>query len=260
MGADPVDLPGQYAQYASVEFSTTSITIQPGESASFTANFTPSIDTPDKYLPVYGGFIKVTSSEDEFTITYIGQPYSRQKADYIDATNNTGLQTPLILNSNALGTPIRDIGVFDFNLTGDGYPYLEWITLQSIQYFRIEMLPYNTTFVPDFYGFIFNESNPYGVPDSALPLVYPDLSLITTIGNVSSFGINKDSANNIRPAGFLWALEPQLFDESGDSSTGVPAGDYRALLRVLRWDANATEAESYQTWLSPIIRIVSGGD
>ena len=32
------------------------------------------------------------------------------------------------------------------------------------------------------------------------------------------------------------------------------AGDYRPLLRSLRWGGNATDADDYESWLGPVIR------
>jgi hypothetical protein len=64
-------LRGMYASYATVKFSATSITIKAGQTAKFTANFTPPTDIADRYLPVYSGMIKVKNNNDAFTITYL---------------------------------------------------------------------------------------------------------------------------------------------------------------------------------------------
>ncbi|KAL5327253.1 hypothetical protein ACEPPN_004947 [Leptodophora sp. 'Broadleaf-Isolate-01'] len=138
----PVDgvsaLPGLYASYATVKFSSTSITIGAGQSANFTATFQPPTDIDDDFLP----------------FAYLGQPYSRFKADYIDATSNTGEKLPELFyfDEEFAQRTVTDIETFDFGLS----------------------VP-RSGFVLDFYGFAFNDTNPYGVPDSALPLQYPDL-------------------------------------------------------------------------------------
>ena len=247
-------LEGQYKQYATVGLSSTTITLAPGKSATVVATFAPPTDTPDRYLPVYSGFIKVASGEESVSVTYLGQPYSRLKADVLDNSDTAGLQVPILLNSNAFSTPLRQIGVFDFNSSGLGYPYIEWITLQNSQYFCIDLLPFNTTVVPDFYGFD-NKTTPYGVPNASLPLVYPELSLNFTSAQVTSYGhINRNFVNT-RPSGYLWHIGPDVHDEDGSVITSIPSGDYRALLRVLRYGANINLAKSYQTWLSPVIRV-----
>lgn len=255
--ANPPSRLGVFPSYATVSFSTTSITLKAGESGTFVATFNPPRDTPDKFLPVYSGFIKVKNNNDEFTVTYIGQPYSRAKADYIDTSDNPGLTVPILFSSLDFFTPIRDIGTFDFNLTSRGYPYLEWITLQSSRYWRLDLVPYNTTFVPDFYGFNRTESNPQGVPDSALPLVAPDLLLREPDAGLRSYGITKFMSADQQPSGYLWSVEPDLYDIAGNwVNTAVP-GDYRLLLRVERWGGNPFEEEGYQSWLSPVVRLVN---
>ncbi|EPE07156.1 subtilisin-like protease [Ophiostoma piceae UAMH 11346] len=251
---NPQTRAGQFKQYANVGFSTTTVTLAPGKSATVIASFTPSTETPDRYLPVYSGFIKVTSGRESVTVTYLGQPYSRLKADVLDNTDVPGLKMPLLLNSNDLETPLREIGVYDFNLTGLGYPYVEWITLQNSQFFRLELLPYNTSVVPDFYGFD-NKTNPYGVPNSSLPMVYPKMALNFTTGEITSYGLLSEYAVTSRPSGYLWSLGPDVYDDDGNTITSITPGDYRALLRVQRYGANINLAASYQTWLSPVIRI-----
>ncbi|PVH84726.1 subtilisin-like protease [Cadophora sp. DSE1049] len=252
-------LPGLYPSYATVKFSSTSITIGAGQSANFTATFQPPNDIDDDFLPVYSGFIKITNNNDQFKVAYLGQPYSRYKADYIDATSDTGEKLPELVyfdEEYAIHT-VTDIWTFDFGLSvpGGGYPYLNWVTLQSSQYFRIDIVPYNTSFVPDFYGFTFNETNPYGVPDSALPLQYPDLPFSDIGAGADTYGLWVDDTFNRRPTAFLYYLEGVAYDY-GEVPFGVlPEGDYRALLRVLRWGGDADKEEGYQSWLSPVIRV-----
>ncbi|KAH6719547.1 hypothetical protein BKA61DRAFT_571547 [Leptodontidium sp. MPI-SDFR-AT-0119] len=219
-------LPGLYASYATIKFSSTSITLKAGESANFTATFQPPSDIADDFLPVYSGFIKITNNNDQFKVAYLGQPYSRYKTDYIDATSNTGTKLPelVVFDENNAQNTVTDIQTYDFGLSapGEGYPYLNWLTLQSSQYFRIDIVPYNTTFVPDFYGFTFNETNlkytdsetSYGVPDSALPLQYPNLPF-------SDIGTGADT----RPTWYLWALVGVAYDYGAVPLGDLPAGD-----------------------------------
>jgi hypothetical protein len=249
-------LSGQYASYASVEFSTSTLSVKAGQKSTFTAIFTPPTDIPDRYLPVYSGMIKITNNNDEFTVTYIGQPYSRFKADYIEATNDTGVLLPALLapGSYDITDAIRDIGVYTF-ADWTAFPSFDWVTMQSIQYFRVDLVPYNTSFVPNFYGFIKTEDNPQGVPARYLPLQYPnptELPLLTTdenAGLLETYGIWDDDENLTHPSAFLWGF--------GNYANGwkLPNGDYRALLRVLRWNGDWLKEKDYQSWLSPVIRV-----
>ncbi|KAG4430438.1 hypothetical protein IFR05_014081 [Cadophora sp. M221] len=85
-------------------------------------------------------------------------------------------------------------------------------------------------------GFTFNETNPYGVPDSALPLQYPNLpfSDIGT-GADTSYGLWYYMLLNRRPTWYLWALVGMAYDYGAVALGDLPAGDYRDLLRALRW-------------------------
>ncbi|KAH7360268.1 subtilisin-like protease [Rhexocercosporidium sp. MPI-PUGE-AT-0058] len=252
-------LPGVYASYATVKFSTTSVTIGAGQSANITVSFQPPTDIDDDFLPVYSGYIKITNNNDQFKVAYLGQPYSRNKADYLDVSSRSGDSLPQMVyfdpDQNFSRHIVRDFGEFDFGLSvpGYGYPYLDWVTLQSSQYFRFDIVPYNTSFVPDF---------SYGVPDSALPLKYPDLPF-SNIGdgadtltmNICSYGLWNDNGNNNRPTSFLYYLEGVAYSLGKNPIGQLPVGDYRALLRVLRWGGDPKKKESYQSWLSPVIRV-----
>jgi hypothetical protein len=114
------------------------------------------------------------------------------------------------------------------------------------------LVPYNTSFVPDFYGFTFNDTNPYGVPDWALPLQYPNLATVAPssedAGLTDSFGIWSYHDNMQHPSVYTSGFGPYIGGKK------LAKGDYRALLRVLRWDADWEDEKGYQSWLSPVIR------
>jgi hypothetical protein len=252
--------PGAIASYASVKFSQTSVTVAAGQSATIVATFTPPKDIPEVYLPVYSGFIKITNNNDEFRVVYLGQPYSRFNAKYLDTTDKYGLgKLPQLLSYDANYNPsiITDIATYNFGTgaPGQGYPYLQWLIQQSIQYQRIEIVPYNTTFEPTYYGFNRTAASPYGVPSSALPLVYPDLKINATVAGAEIFGFFKEDIGNQKPSLFLYYLDSQILS-FGEEFLGVlPEGDYRALLRVLKWGGDYTKEEDFESWLSPVIRL-----
>ncbi|CZS90101.1 uncharacterized protein RAG0_01247 [Rhynchosporium agropyri] len=252
-------LPGLYASYATVKFSSTSITIRAGQTANITVTFQPPTDLDKEFLPVYSGFIKVTNNNDQFKVAYLGQPYSRYKADYIDTSTNFGEKLPALIAYDEDYNPynVPELETFDFGnkTVGKGYPYLQWVALQSSIYFGAEIVPYNTSFVPDFYGFTFNESNPYGVPASALPLQYPKFPFSNIGIETETYGLWTDSEQYFRPALFLYYLEGVAYKFEKQSLGQLPDGDYRALLRVQRWGGDQKKSKGYQSWLSPVIRV-----
>ncbi|KAH6720317.1 peptidase S8/S53 domain-containing protein [Leptodontidium sp. MPI-SDFR-AT-0119] len=172
----PVDgvsaLPGLYASYATVKFSSTSITIGAGQSANFTATFQP----PNRHRR-----------------QFLARPYSRFKADYIDATSNTGEKLPELFyfDEEFAQRTVTDIETFDFGLS---------------------------------------------VPRSG-------------------YGLWADSERNMRPTAYLYYLEGVAYDYGEVPLGALPEGDYRTLLRVLRWGGDGEKEEGYQSWLSPVIRV-----
>lgn len=80
---EKVSMKGAFPSYADVKFSSTSIKIKGGESATFVVTFDPPRDIPEAFLPVYSGFITITNNYEVFRVAYLGQPYSRYDALYI---------------------------------------------------------------------------------------------------------------------------------------------------------------------------------
>ncbi|KAH6722809.1 hypothetical protein BKA61DRAFT_684829 [Leptodontidium sp. MPI-SDFR-AT-0119] len=208
----------------------------------FVATFQPPHDIADVHLPVYPGFIRVTNNHEVYGIAYLGQLYSRFNAKYLSTSNQFGEELPVIfyLENEETEKVVNSIQSFDFGENSAiGFPWINFANLQSTQIWRADIVPYNTTFVPDVYGFTFNVSNSHGVPDSALPLVYPKLDFLPVEAGI-----------------WLWWINGQVLDAEGFSNGEVPAGDYRALLRVLKWGGDPEKKEHYESWLSPILRIV----
>lgn len=69
------------------------------------------------------------------------------------------------------------------------------------------------------------------------------------------YGLWADSERNTRPTAYLYYLEGVAYDYGEVPLGALPEGDYRALLRVLRWGGDGEKEEGYQSWLSPVIRV-----
>lgn len=242
----------QFALPATIKFSTTVVTIPAGKSAKFTATVTPPKDYAEKYLPIYSGTIKITGLNEQYKVTYLGQPYSRYHAKYLlNGTDFTGQRTPSLSDDEHV---IDDIAAFNLsNPSGRfNFPFLSFMILQPHQNVRVELVPYNTTFVPDYYGYRYTNTNPHGVPASAFPLSSPEMTT-TMFAGAEIFGLVESSPYNSNPsisASFIWGNILV-----GSEQVAIPAGDYRALIRVLRFGGDESKKESWESWLSPIIRI-----
>ncbi|KAI9048878.1 hypothetical protein LZ554_006732 [Drepanopeziza brunnea f. sp. 'monogermtubi'] len=253
----------QYPFYASVKLSETTVTIPAGSSANITVSFDPPQDMDPLFLPVYSGFIRIKNNnnndydDDDLRVLYLGQPYSRFNASYLDTSSKSGVEWPGLFTystPNILTRVNNGIANFSFGRQGFGAPALQWMTQQNTQGYRIDMVPYNTTFVPDHYGFTSNASNPLGAPDAFLPLRYPDLAINGTAAGAEIFGMAKSDRQLRRGSTMLILLDGSTYDAGGGLVATLPDGDYRALLRVLKWGGDWAKEESYESWLSPIIR------
>lgn len=93
------------------------------------------------------------------------------------------------------------------------------------------------------------------MPASALPLVYANLPINSTEAGLEAYGIWSEEAAWTHPAIYTWGFDPHVYDHAGNAVSKLVDGDYRAVLRVLRWGADPDLKESYQSWLSPLIRV-----
>ena len=84
----------------------------------------------------------------------------------------------------------------------------------------------------------------------------PKLDFLPVEAGAETFGRWAVNPGNVRPGIWLWRINGQVLDAEGFSNSEVPAGDYRALLRVLKWGGDPEKKEHYESWLSPILRIV----
>lgn len=76
--------------YGSAEFESPTIEVAPGESTvvSFKV-LPPSSGVKPERQPVFGGYIKVTSDGEEFSVPYSGPPYSLYNAEYYHIVNSS---------------------------------------------------------------------------------------------------------------------------------------------------------------------------
>lgn len=159
----------QYPIYGSASFDVTTVTIPAGGSYRFSAKFTPPKLTLDQIhqVPIFSGFIQVSTSGEDLTIPYLGLPYSKRKTNAIDLSNITisdGVKTypcaqPCVFNYPGLYDDDADWTVKinthleTYNLTKWEFPNIHLTFLTAGADFEVHVVPGNTTFVPTHYGF-----------------------------------------------------------------------------------------------------------
>lgn len=247
----------QYAIYGSVEFSTNQVLLGAGQSIDIQVKFTPpsGAGVVASRQPFYSGYIKVTNNNDHFSIPYVGLPYSRFSADYFDASTNTGFPYPLTTfkyDSNGQNpgeypqyTVDTDIMICDWSTYEN--PFISISTFFLSRMMRLDILAANTTFESDIYGYDTNQVIDYQYSSSPFRNTFVGYETYGYFSVVDDPGPYKD-----------WVAWYGRFayDEEGNGHP-LHDGDYRALVSVLRWGGDPEKRESWQTYLSPVIRWIN---
>jgi subtilisin family serine protease len=266
-------------QYAKASFSRSQFDLAPGQSIEFEVTLSPPKESTDLEItqPTYSGFVQIDESSTQHTIPYIGIPYSRYDAKDILPTNLTaafGEDLPGIFDRDLQEVDV-DFRVFQLEdpsgiaPIGDiGYPYISFFISQPSIYTRADLVPINNTFVPTRYGF--NTSKVFD--PSANP---PKLSLAKGLFGVPSYiNLGEWLGTNAVPEGpdggedVTFVLGPYLFASyevitgqnyagpGGTLGLNITGGDYRVLLRSLRYSGDINNPKDYISWLGPVMRIL----
>jgi hypothetical protein len=254
--------------YASVKFSQSSLTLGPGQSATFQAQITPQEDNWPWSLPVYAGYVKVSTDNAAYSIPYIGVPYNRTEVGPImhNVTTQQPYDSPGILKAQAnnlfladatVPTPNIDSYNWSTDLSQSFIPVFRVDVLLPSRYIRFDFVPANISFVPSLYGFDPSVSIDYQPPSQA---ILPGFLGVPTYGLL--FEITVDSAADNSPVlsepyinhFFAQAFASPTLTNDDNVSYNIASGDYRPLVRALRWNGNETNPDDYESWLGPVIR------
>ena len=240
----------QFAKYGSAKFSDNSIILGGGQSATIQIAFTPPEGLDSAAIarnPIQSGYVKITSNDDQFVVPYTAVPYSRFSADFFDTTEITG--TPFPMRTLTTYNPEIEyntgLAAYDRNLFQ--LPYFVMNFLHLSKSVRMDVLPANTTFEADYFGY--DVSIKYDIESSPYPLTSSFLGT-PTYGLIESY-----TEDRLWPPTKTWLAwyNDSVFVDDG-SQLRLITGDYRVLVSVLRWGGDASLRESWSTYLSPIIR------
>lgn len=240
----------QQAIYGGASFSKSTITIPARQSASIDISITPPSGVDRSKLPVFGGFIKITSDADTFHVPYVGPPYSLYNTPYLLIQNTTDAVFPRIWSYNSDQSILTtDAGLLEFNAAngyGSSLPTLQWT-----REFRVDVLPANTNITAAHYGFDASDLKDYTYKPSAF-------ASNSTVFGYPSFGTLSLLQGYNWPAGNGVFRSDTLVTGSDGKQWAVGDGDYRWLVSVLRWGGVSGVKGDYDTWLGPVVRFVSG--
>jgi hypothetical protein len=132
---------------------------------------------------------------------------------------------------------------------------IRWATSATFSHwtnaYRVDVMPANTTLVPNNYGF--NKEHRYcsrpvvEAPTSKF-LDYPTYGSLVNVATLTNPFSNLSPYSN---GGFT------VTDDGGKKRQLGP-GDYRFLVSVLRWGGDVRVLADYDTWLGPLVQIVDG--
>jgi hypothetical protein len=235
--------------YAKVDFkSPTTVKLGPGESTTVSFVVTPPSGFDPDTIPQFSGYIRFVSGRDVYSVPYQGLTYEVSKVPVIERDIIAGQpQLPAMAKLDPLTVEIifleGDFAVY--NPAAGEYPTMVYFARQPYLAWRLDLLSANTTFEPTYYGFD---------PSQNLNTTTPKLPVVDNFGGAESFGqIFKGLYRG--PTYHLLSWWGGLEDVNGNEAL-VPAGDYRWLLRVLPTGGNYTDAESWTSWLGPVLKIV----
>lgn len=106
---------------ATVKFSTSKVTVAAGRTAVVAATFKAPTDVDRLTLPVYSGFIVISSPTESVKVTYLGLAASIKDKVVVDSSDYYfGIPLPVILDS--AGEPQYE--PTNYTLQGDDVPAL----------------------------------------------------------------------------------------------------------------------------------------
>ncbi|KAL7813601.1 subtilisin-like protein [Trichoderma aethiopicum] len=252
---------------ASAQFSQSSVTVGPGQSATIEVQIKPQTDLYPFANPVYSGFIKITADGDEYSVPYLGVPYNRTEVGPIvhNVTTVKPYDSPGLLKAQATNlfladalTPTPNLETYNWTTDLDK-AYIPIFRIDTImtRFLRLDLVPANVSFVPSMYGFD---------PDVHIDYKFPDQPILPGFLDVPTYGFAVAESLEPQPEGSpiiqstdighflgLALLDPSLTDDKGNKFR-IAAGDYRALFRALRWRGNETNPDDYESWLGPVMR------
>ncbi|RDW58328.1 hypothetical protein BP5796_12258 [Coleophoma crateriformis] len=254
----------QYPYYASATFGSESVLIQGGESAVVNAYITPPSDIEIYYNPIYTGYIVVSNNDETYSLPYAGRVGSRDTG-----LISTTAAIPVFQCNDCMVRAItpsvhgfaRYYGVMywesppdktnqTFSMGAYGYPGILWATTGKVDYVRFDLVPANTSFVPNLYGF-----DPMVTSIPTEDLVYPpaNTTFSTIVGLEDVVAVLEEY-----PAGD-YSMTSYGFWYSNPSNQ-PPNADYRIVMRALAPGRDYNDTSAWQSWMSAIVSINNNAD
>ncbi|KAF7376432.1 Subtilisin-like protease [Mycena sanguinolenta] len=246
---------------AVVTFSRSSVTVYPGDTEQFHAIFTPPSGVDNKTLPVYSGFISVTSPAETLKVTYMGVAASLKATTILDSTDEFfGISLPAVINAD--GYPQERPTNYTF--VGRDFPYLLlrqvflflrhrlWLTSAHRLVFgtalvRFDLVDKDIQFTPTI---PLSKRDPYtGWWSQSTARTFGKVKTIGPLGQVEYQARSIDDPSN--------GYDSFAFQGTFANGTRIDDGQYRPLLRALKVGGDRSKEEDYESWVGPQFGVVT---
>jgi len=225
---------------ASVTFVPSTITLGPGQTIPVVARFKPP-PTSDATLPVFSGWIVLTSGTEVLRVSYLGVAGTLKNKQVVDTTDEYfGLPLPTLLDS----TGNVQSGAVNYTFSGTDFPSILFRLAFGTPAVKFDLVTPSTSFKPtissrDVHPGWFPHSKPGG-----------SFASVQTLGSIAEFDFqprNSDDPTGVANAFNNIALDPAVFA----NGTTIPNGQYKLLMRVLKVTGNPADETDYESFLSP---------
>ncbi|KAG8936970.1 hypothetical protein FRC02_009107 [Tulasnella sp. 418] len=264
--------------YASVKFSTTSLSVPAGQTGIVIATITPPSGLDAKTFPVYSGHVRVSTTTEDLIVSYLGVAAAMKDMKVLDETpyyfdvplpvvldgsgspqseptNYTfqGDDWPLLLYRLTAGTPSIHIDLVksDYSLNKtqkrslDGDSHLEVEDPEVGTFYARDDHSHSRRALGDFIGWIWDWLFPENRTGT--------FAKVPIVGELAEFLFASRNSNGAYEANGYSTIA--LNKPAFANGTAIPNGSYRILVRAQKITGNGKKSEDYEKWLSPVIGV-----
>ncbi|KAJ6498971.1 pyrolysin [Mycena sanguinolenta] len=223
---------------ASVSFNAGKFTLLPGQSHEVVAIITPPKGVDPTTLPVYSGFIFVTSGNETVHATYLGVAASLKNAQTVDNTDIVfGVSLPALLDSTG---NVQD-GPVNYTFVGDDAPTVLWRQTFGTPLLQLDLVRADLQLTGTL-----NRRGPIAFTTPQKGGTFAKVPTVGPLVQIQWLGRN-DEVNDLD--------NTFLLSNTFANGTGIPNGSYKVLLRSLSVTGDPMNEADYESWLSPVFGV-----
>ncbi|KAK0462602.1 subtilisin-like protease [Desarmillaria tabescens] len=233
---------------AKVWLSQTKFTLRPGQKKTIVASFMAPSGLDSSLLPVYSGFIQVSSGSEITHVSYMGLAASLRDQQVVDNTDFLfGVPLPLILDTNGN----VQTGPINYTFANSNYPSLLFRLAFGTPLLRVDLVESDIDFQPTLNTRALDSGHFFTFPHTHNGGSFARVKIVGPLAELDFFSRNDEDPDNF---GYnTIAMRSPVFA----NGTAIPNGSYKFLLRALKVTGDPTKEEDFESWLSPIIGIVA---